>query len=120
QVVLNLGTGQFKEVPSEQFGLALKGKGVSCAVGDYDNDGVPDLAVALEDRIVLFKNEGKGKFLDTTKNANIQSLSKPAGMTFVDYDHDGDLDLLIAGSNSTENRTAAYIVWRNTGNGTFE
>ena len=57
KVFRNLGEGRFKEESAAQFGLALKGKGVSCAVGDYDNDGKNDLAVALSDRVVLFHND---------------------------------------------------------------
>jgi Flp pilus assembly protein TadD len=116
QLFLNEGGGKFKVAPAEQFGLSLKGKAISCAVGDYDNDGMPDLAVALDDRIALFKNEGNGKFADTTKSAGIQPLNKPAGITFVDYDHDGDLDLFVTGGKGA---TSPNIVWRNNGNGTF-
>ena len=43
------------------------GQGVACAVGDYDNDGHADLAVALSDRVILFHNLGHGKFADVTK-----------------------------------------------------
>jgi tetratricopeptide (TPR) repeat protein len=120
RIFRNLGDGKFKEDPSSQYGLALKGQGVSCAVGDYDNDGKNDLAVALRDRVVLFHNEGSGKFTDVTAKDGISPMNEPAGMTFVDYDHDGDLDLFITGKrvasakDSTDN-----VVWRNNGNGTF-
>src|SRR5271157_4381504 len=115
-----LGEGKFKEEPAGQFGLALKGKGVSCAVGDFDNDGKNDLAVGLSDRVVLFHNDGGGKFTDVTAKVGITSLNEPAGMTFVDYDHDGDLDLFVTGKrlsgvkDSTDN-----VLWRNNGNSTF-
>src|SRR5271166_339490 len=81
KVFRNLGDGKFKEEPAGQYGLALKGKGVSCAVGDYDNDGKNDLAVALTDRVVLFHNDGNGKFSDVTAKVGITPLNAPAGMT---------------------------------------
>src|SRR5215472_4665072 len=120
RVFHNLGEGKFKEEPAGHFGLALKGTGVSCAVGDYDSDGKNDIAIALNGRVVLFHNEGGGKFTNVTEKVGITPLNEPAGMTFVDYDHDGDLDLFITGKlaaglkDSTNN-----VLWRNNGNSTF-
>ena len=120
RVFRNLGDGKFKEVSASEFGLALKGKGVSCAVGDYDNDGKNDLAVALTDRVVLFHNDGGGKFTDVTAKLGISMLNEPAGMTFVDYDHDGDLDLFITGKRlSGVKDSTDSALWRNNGNSTF-
>jgi hypothetical protein len=87
-------------------------------VGDYDNDGLPDLAVALEDRIAIFHNLGHGKFADTTEAVGVRSMNYPAGLTFVDFDHDGDLDLYITGANLGPG-TSANVLWRNNGNSTF-
>jgi len=115
-----LGEGKFKEEPASQYGLALKGKGVSCAAGDYDNDGKTDLAVALSDRVVLFHNEGGGKFTDVTGKVGITALNQPAGMTWVDYDHDGDLDLIVTGKQVAGLKDSTNtVVWRNNGNSTF-
>src|SRR6516225_1684175 len=75
RVFRNLGEGKFKEEPASRFGLRLKGKGISCAVGDYDNDGKNDLAVALSDRVLLFHNDGRGKFTDVTAKVGITSLT---------------------------------------------
>src|SRR5271169_4511883 len=120
KVFRNLGDGKFKEEPAAQFGLALKGKGISCTVGDYDNDGKNDLAIALSDRVVLFHNDGGGKFTDVTAKVGITSINQPAGMTFVDYDHDGDLDLFITGKRlSSVDGSTDNVVWRNNGNSTF-
>jgi tetratricopeptide (TPR) repeat protein len=120
KVFRNLGDGKFKEEPSSQFGLALKGTAVSCAVGDYDNDGKNDLAVALTDRVVLFHNDGAGKFTDVTAKVGITPMNQPAGMTFVDYDHDGDLDLFITGKRLSDVKDSTdNVVWRNNGNNTF-
>ena len=98
------------------LGLIAKGDGISCAVGDFDNDGLPDLALALTDRVVLFRNLGKGKFADVTEKVGLKPLNKPAGITFVDFDHDGDLDLYVPGSATEAGGSA---LWRNNGNSTF-
>ncbi len=97
-------------------GLAISGQGVSCAVGDFDNDNLPDLAVATTDHVQLFKNLGGGKFADVTEKVGIKTLNKPSGLTFVDFDHDGDLDLFIAGVSTS---AAPSVLWRNNGNSTF-
>lgn len=97
-------------------GLTMKGDGVACAVGDFDNDRLPDLAIALTDRVVLFHNLGHGRFADVTEKLGITARNKPKGLTFVDYDHDGDLDLFVTGMATTG---AANILWRNNGNDTF-
>src|SRR5271165_5070885 len=126
KVFRNLGDGKFKEEPSSQYGLGLKGHGISCAVGDYDNDGKNDLAVALSDRVVLFHNDGGGKFTDVTAKAGIAMPKEnylASGMTFVDYDHDGDLDLFVTGSYGVVGGDLEHVrpnfLWRNNGNGTF-
>ncbi len=124
QVYLNQGQGQFKPVPADRFGLSATGQAVSCAVGDFDNDGHPDLAVAFEDRIVLYRNEGGGKFVDATKTAGIEPRNQPAGVAFVDYDHDGDLDLYVTGrqlpaTDKAKSAQGPAVLWRNNGNGTF-
>jgi tetratricopeptide (TPR) repeat protein len=110
--------GSTVPIDAKQTGLMAEGKGIACAVGDYDNDGLPDVAVALADRVVIFHNLGRGKFADTTSSVGIHSLNHPAGLTFVDFDHDGDLDLFITGS-AAEPGKGANVLWRNNGNSTF-
>ena len=110
--------GSMAVMDPKQTGLMAEGKGIACAVGDYDNDDLPDLAIALEDRVLIFHNLGHGKFADTTSAVGIRSLNHPAGLTFVDFDHDGDLDLFITGSASTSG-TGPNVLWRNNGNSTF-
>ena len=97
-------------------GLVAKGDGVSCAVGDFDNDGLPDLALGLSDRVVLFHNMGHGHFADVTTQVGLKALNKPGGLTFVDFDHDGDLDLFVTGSATVG---SPNVLWRNNGNSTF-
>lgn len=118
RVYKSLQNGTLEEIPSPQAGLAAAGRGLACAVGDYDNDGQPDLAVALSDRVILFHNLGHGKFADVTKSVGIQQLNHPAGLTFIDFDHDGDLDIFVTGSPL--NTTAGpNVLWRNNGNSSF-
>ncbi|MEO8724943.1 MAG: FG-GAP-like repeat-containing protein [Acidobacteriaceae bacterium] len=107
-----------EEIPAKQTGLTASGHAIACAVGDYDNDGRPDLAVALSDRIILFHNLGGGKFADTTKAVGIAPMNNPAGLTFVDFDHDGDLDLFVAGA-ALHSGAGPNVLWRNNGNSTF-
>jgi Flp pilus assembly protein TadD len=112
------GSGSFTLVPSTQTGLVASGTGVACTVGDFDNDGLPDVAVAMSDRVLLFKNHGGGKFTDVTAATGVQPANQPAGITFVDYDHDGDLDLFVTGQPSAAG-AKPNVLWRNNGNGTF-
>lgn len=118
QIFPNEAGGKFKEAAPAEFGIKVEGISVSCAVGDFDNDGHPDLAVAGADQVFLFRNLGGGKFTDVTKAAGLTAANHPAGLTFVDYDHDGDLDLLVTGS-ALKPPGSANVLWRNNGNGTF-
>ena len=106
----NLGNGKFEDV-TKKAGLDHYGPAISCTAGDYDNDGFADLAVSLGNRVLLLHNEKNGTFKDVTQEAgiNIEKQSPPAGpvaaglpeiigLTFIDYDHDGDLDLYITSS----------------------
>ncbi|MGH9747986.1 MAG: FG-GAP-like repeat-containing protein [Candidatus Acidiferrales bacterium] len=127
----NLGGGKFANV-TKSAGLEMSGEGMGCAVGDYDNDGKPDLAVSFNGRVVLYHNEGKGTFKDVTEAAGIQTDGLALGLAFIDYDHDGDLDLYVTRFNDfplenpgqpfafpTDATPPGNILWRNNGNGTF-
>lgn len=110
--------GSTEEISAQETGLALAGQGVSCAVGDYDSDGHPDLAIAMTDRVEVFHNLGHGRFANTTTALGIYALNRPTGLTFVDFDHDGDLDLYITGASSNAG-LGPSVLWRNNGNSTF-
>ncbi len=112
------GDGSFEDLDTDAAGLKAAGHGVACAVGDFDDDGLNDLAVALEDRLLLFHNLGHGKFKDVTAEAGLAARNHPSGITFVDFDHDGDLDLLLTGTPLQAGGTP-NVLWRNNGNGTF-
>jgi Flp pilus assembly protein TadD len=108
----NLGDGKFADV-TQAVGLDPRAPAISCAAGDYDNDGFTDLAVGFDGHVALYHNDKGAKFTDVTQAAGIHTDGLPMGMTFIDYDHDGDLDLYITRSQ------AANVLWRNNGNGAF-
>ncbi|HSB76006.1 MAG TPA: CRTAC1 family protein, partial [Terriglobales bacterium] len=119
----NLGEGNFADV-TEAAGLDPSSPAISCAAGDYDNDGFSDLSVGFEGRVALYHNEKGAKFADVTQAAGIHAGGMPMGMTFIDYDHDGDLDLYItrASKSSAVEGSAgstSAMLWRNNGNSTF-
>ena len=118
RVLHRTSKGGFEDVDAAAAGLKVSGRAVACAVGDYDGDNLNDLAVALDDGVRLFRNLGKGKFQDVTAEAGLAARNKPTGITFVDYDHDGDLDLFLTGSALKEG-DAPNVLWRNNGNKTF-
>lgn len=135
----NLGNGKFEDV-TKKAGLDRYGPAISCAAGDYDNDGFTDLAVSFGNSILLLHNEKNGTFKDVTQQAgiNIEMGSTPSkepardpeimGLTFIDYDHDGDLDLYVT-RLTPESAGICFekkistpgnnTMWRNNGDGTF-
>jgi len=118
RVLHHRADGSFEDFNAAAAGLKASGRAVACAVGDYDGDGLNDLAIALEDRVLLFRNLGKGKFQDVTAEAGLTPRNHPSGITFVDYDHDGDLDLVLTGE-ALKADAAPNVLWRNNGNKTF-
>jgi tetratricopeptide (TPR) repeat protein len=114
----NIGNGKFEDM-TKQASLDPSTHAVSCTAGDYDNDGFVDLAVSLGTSVRLLHNEKNGTFKDVTSVAGIEH-SGIAGLTFIDYDHDGDLDLYGSGSTVTiEHVKPNGVMWRNNANGTF-
>ncbi len=121
----NLGIGRFEDV-TRRSGLDPSVHAVSCAAGDYDNDGFEDLALASNAGLRVLHNEKNGTFKDVSEAAGIKNPTLSAGIrffagiTFIDYDHDGDLDLYITRQSSGPfGDQGENILWRNNGNGTF-
>jgi Flp pilus assembly protein TadD len=118
QRLLRNDGGKFADVTAGS-GLSITGSQYCFAAvaGDYDNDGRPDLFVArfAEKRLVLYHNDGNGHFSDRTKASGLEvpmlKGSPYMSAAFVDVDHDGDLDLFVAGPTN--------VLFRNNGNGTF-
>jgi tetratricopeptide (TPR) repeat protein len=108
----NVG-GRFVDVTAGAH-LAISGRAFSCVAGDYDNDGWTDVVLGLESGVRMFHNEGNGTFRDVTETSGLGAMTVPAfAVTLFDYDHDGDLDLLVTAP------TVGPRLWRNNGNGTF-
>ena len=81
---------------TEKSGLGRVTPGMGVAVGDYDNDGDPDLYVTAFGPNVLFRNDGDGTFADVTAEAGVGEERWSTSASFFDYDRDGDLDLFVA------------------------
>jgi len=146
----NLGNGKFEDV-TEKAGLDPSQHAIGCTAGDYDNDGATDLAVSLSGRVLLLHNEKNGTFKDATVQAGIRGEAThintsseshsmegvidgvQLNVTFIDFDHDGDLDLYvtqtantpgpvnIGGSQALPFPSLQFsgVMWRNNGNSTF-
>jgi len=135
----NVG-GKFEDV-TKKTGLDPSAHALGCAIGDYDNDGFPDIALSFDGSVSLFHNEKNGTFRDGTAATGIKANVPNANIMFLDYDHDGDLDLYVtqryieegdeigAPAVPLEGETYEDIhplptkwtneMWRNNGNGTF-
>ena len=86
--------GTFTDV-TEQAGVAGGTFGMGAAVGDYDNDGLPDLYVTAYGRATLYHNDGNGRFSDATEKAGVAVPGWTTSAVFFDYDGDGRLDLFV-------------------------
>jgi enediyne biosynthesis protein E4 len=137
----NNRNGTFTDVTS-RAGLDVEMYGIGVAVGDYDNDGFPDILVTCVGQNRLFHNTGKGSFIDVTNTSGLgkrQAFSTSA--LWFDYDRDGLLDLFVCnyvkwsperdvfcsldGKHKSYCTPEAYRgetcwLFHNRGNGTFE
>jgi len=133
--------GTFTDV-TEQAGLVNAGDsnyGMGVAVGDYDNDGFPDIYVTNFGRNILYHNNGDGTFTDVTAKAGVAAGGWSASAGFLDYDNDGRLDLFVTRyldwstekSKTCGSERPTYcppgefppitnILYHNRGDGTFE
>jgi len=137
----NNRNGTFTDV-TRRAGLDIEMYGMGVAVGDYNNDGFPDIFVTCVGQNRLFKNTGRGTFLDVTRESGLagrEGFSTSA--LWFDFDRDGFLDLFVCnyvkwsqaqdvfcsldGKHKSYCTPEAYRgetcwLFRNRGNGTFE
>jgi hypothetical protein len=94
--------GTFTNVTAKA-GLTRAGWASGVTVADYDNDGLDDLFVTYYGHNVLYHNNGNGTFSDVTRRAGLwqDAVRYGSGCTWVDYNRDGHLDLLVANYLST-------------------
>ncbi len=88
--------GTFTDV-TEKAGVANERWGFGVAVGDYDNDGWPDIYVSNFGKNRLYHNNHDGTFTDVAERAGVTLGGWSTGATWGDYDHDGFLDLFVPG-----------------------
>ncbi len=93
----------YRQMPDATFtdvtgssGIEAAGYGMGCAVGDFNNDGHPDLFLANFGSDQLWRNNGDGTFTDVTATAGVGDDLWSVSAAFVDYDRDGLLDLYVA------------------------
>jgi hypothetical protein len=133
--------GSFTDV-TEAAGLASAGDGnygMGVAVGDYDNDGYPDIYITNYGKNTLYHNNGNGTFTDITAKAGVAGGGWSCSAGFFDYDNDGHLDLFVTRYMEWDTKhskicggewktycppgefpATTNILYRNRGDGTFE
>jgi hypothetical protein len=132
--------GTFTDV-TEKAGVSGTAFGMGVAVGDYDNDGWPDIFVTAYGRCTLYKNNHDGTFTDVTEKAGLATSGWTTSAVWFDYDNDGKLDLFVCsfvdysgvkklecGNNQIGRnyycvprvfKPSASFLYHNNGNGTF-
>ncbi len=137
----NNRNGTFSDI-TRQAGLDVEMYGMGVAVGDYNNDGFPDILVTCVGQNRLFRNTGKGSFVDATHASGLGGRQAFSTSTiWFDFDRDGLLDLFVCnyvkwspdhdvfcswnGKQKSYCTPEAYHgetcwLFRNRGNGTFE
>ena len=108
-----LPDGTFEDV-SAGSGLDVTGHGMGLAIGDVNNDGLPDVLLTEYGRVRLFLNQGGGKFRDVTAESGLDNPNWGTSAAFFDFDRDGWLDLVIVNYvNYDPTKPCGGVVGRN-------
>ena len=91
----NNHNGTFTDV-TDRAGVGYPCSAMGGAVGDYNNDGWPDIVLTCQEGLVLLRNNGNGTFSDVTQQAHLSDPRWATGAAFGDYDADGFVDLMVA------------------------
>ncbi len=106
--------GTFSDVTKDSGLGSSAYPSLAAAWGDYDNDGNLDLYIGNEwFPSELYRNNGDGTFTDVAEDAGVENNAHTKGVTWGDYDNDGDIDLYVS------NVKGLNRLYRNNGNGTF-
>ncbi len=110
----NIGDGQFEEIETTPLTANKEGRARACGCGDADNDGLPEIYVANARKPNLyFQNLGGWQFKNVENDHLVSDIGYSYGVSWADYDEDGDLDLFVA------NFDKQNFLYNNDGKGNF-
>jgi hypothetical protein len=132
----NRQDGTFEDV-TKKAGVGGPWYSMGATIGDFNNDGYPDIYVSNYGPNVLYKNNGDGTFTDVTKRAKVGGNECSIGAVWFDYDNDGLLDLYVGNYLNFDPQYKYYyapdgfpgpmaydsqpdVLYHNKGNGIFE
>ncbi len=136
QLYRNLGNGTFEET-TRKAGVGDAGYGMGVTIGDFNNDGFPDIYVSNYGPNVLYLNKGNGSYEDVSDKSGIAGNECSVGAAGLDFDNDGQLDLYVGNYIAFNPEYNFYYapdgfpgpmaydgqpdrLYRNRGDGTFE
>jgi len=90
----NKGDGTFEDV-TQHAGVGHTGFGMGVTIGDFDNDGYPDIYVSNHGPNALYKNNQDGTFEDIARTAGLDGDESSVGAVWLDYDNDGLIDIYV-------------------------
>lgn len=115
----NQGDGSFIDV-SVEAGAGLEMAGMSVTIGDYDNNGYPDIYITnITSGNKLLKNSGDGTFLEVAEASGVAFNGVAWGAQFLDFDHDLDEDLYVSGMIYSSSDNVFSKLYENNADGTF-